>query len=240
MIVNPTLIYQNSKKIFSQNVSTLSMFFKSCLLLLVVGLVLNNVLDFSQNLIINSKIDTLKHLSEVSGKQYFEDYDALNQEIVNSKTIFTKTAESFSFYTDDDNRVPIINTLTVAIIPLVLFLVLLFHFISDVAIKGDDQLERLLNIMLLLACAFGLFHVMLSLSFVIPTFPEGYLWGNYALNLFISLVLYLIICGIITSLSEKMVGTTLPQTDESAMAEEADEQQNQEAEGVAGVQPEVE
>ena len=239
MIVNPTLLYQNSKKIFSQNVSTLSMPIKWGLLFLVALFVIDNVLGFSQGLIVNGKIDTIKHLYEGTGKQYIEDYDALNQEIVNSKSFFAITAESFSFFTNNDNRIPIINSLTVAIIPIVLFVILLFHFIEGLVIKRDGQLERLINILLLLVCVFGLFHVMLSLSIIIPTFPRGYLWGNYVINIFMSLILYLIICGIITNLSDKIMGNISPQADEHVVVEETNEQQGQEVGGVASVQPDV-
>ena len=204
MIINPVLIYQNSKKIFSQNVSTLSMTIKLFLLLLVAVFFIDNILGISQNMIVNSKIDTLKHLSEISNKQYVEDCNALSQEVVNSKTIFAKTVDSFSFYMDEDNRVPVINTLTVAIIPIVLFIILLFHIVLGIAIKRVEQLERLLNMILLLAFAFGLFHFMLSISYMIPTFPEGFLWGNYVVNLFLSLVLFLLICEVITCLYEKL------------------------------------
>ena len=111
MIVKPQLLYQNSKKIFSQNVTSLSLTLKIFLLLLVVVFMIDNIFGISQNLIINSKIDTLKHLSEVSNMQYIEKCNVLSQEIINSKTIFTKTVDSFSFYMDDDNRVPVVNTL---------------------------------------------------------------------------------------------------------------------------------
>lgn len=239
MIVSPILLYQNSKKIFSQNVSTLSVSIKIFLLFLIAIFLIDNVFEFSQNIIINSKIDTLKHLSEVSKKQYVEDYDALNQEIVNSRNVFAKTVDSFSFYTNNDNRVPVINTLTVAIIPLVLIVILLFHIVEDIVIKANDQLERLLNMVLLLACAFSLIHVMLTISYVIPTFPEGFVWGNYVLNLFFSLLLFLLICGVITNLSEKIIDDTAPQVDTPAAGNVVEEQENQEAAEAADVQPDA-
>lgn len=226
MIVKPQLLYQNSKKIFSQNVTSLSLTLKIFLLLLVVVFMIDNIFGISQNLIINSKIDTLKHLSEVSNMQYIEKCNVLSQEIINSKTIFTKTVDSFSFYMDDDNRVPVVNTLSVAIIPIVLFVILFFHIVEGIAIKRVEQLERLLNMILLLACTFGLFHVMVSISHIIPTFPEGYIWGNYVVNLFLSLVLFLLICGLVTHLYEKLEGSHASQVDTPELAAE---QQNQQA-----------
>lgn len=225
MIVSPQLLYQNSKKIFSQNVTSLSMTLKVFLLLLFAVFVIDNLFGISQNLIINTKIDTLKHLSELSNKQYTEKCNALSQEIINGKTIFTKTVDSFSFYMDDDNRVPVVNTLSIAILPIVLFVILLFHIVEGIAIKRDEQLERLLNMILLLACTFVLFHVMVSISHIIPTFPEGYIWGNYVVNLFLSLVLFLLICGVVTNLYEKLEGSHATQVDTPEMAVEQQDQQ---------------
>lgn len=208
MIINPLTLYQNSKKLFSQNVHSLTMWIKVGLLIMFVLYAVDSLLGVSHTLIVNSRIDNLNHLyksSSVSKDAAFsESFAIIKDDIMKYKNVFGNTKEDFSIYNGVGRRIPLVNTLTSSIIPIVLFLILVYHFIIDVFVKRDNQIERLINILLLLVCVFFLFRIMVGLSYIIPTFPEGYVWGNYWLNLMLTIILYLILCGILNSLFEKL------------------------------------
>lgn len=209
MIFNPLDLYKTSKTLFSQNVKTLSMPIKIGVLIVFVLLALNSVLGVTHTMMLNSRIDSLQHLhpaaERVNDSTYKAEVAKMQNDIVSYKNVFEKTVDVFSVSENECRREPLINTLTAGIIPIILLLVLAFHFIEGVIVKREDQIERLCNIILLMSCTFLLFKVMIAFSYAIPTFPEDFVWGNYWLNILLSVVLYLLICGVITSLSERIV-----------------------------------
>ncbi len=206
MIVNPLSLYKIGKSLFSQNVKTLGMAIKVCIVVILSLYTLDNLYGWSNTLLVNTRIDSLNHLYSSSSfpkdKSYADAFARLYGDIMNYKTIFEKTADDFrAFDKGGDNRIHLINTLTCAIIPIVIFIILIYHLILEVAVKRDDQLERVVDILILLACVVTLYRIMIALSYVIPTFPKEYVWGNYGLNLFCTLLLYLMMCIIMTRLS---------------------------------------
>jgi hypothetical protein len=215
MIVNPLALYKKSKTLFSQNAKTLTMPIKTGMLIVFALLALNSVFEWTHTLMLNSRIDSLQHLYPAAERVNYTTYKAevakIQNEIVSYKNVFEKSVGEFSVSDNESNREPLINTLTVCIIPIVLLLVLAFHLIESVIVKREDQIERMVDIILLMSCTFLLFRVMIAFSYAIPTFPDGFVWGNYWLNILLSVVLYLLICGVVTSLSERIV--EIPQAD---------------------------
>lgn len=206
MIVNPLSLYTIGKRLFSQNVKTLGMNIKVCIVVILSLYMLDNIYAWSNTMFVNTRIDSLNHLYSSSSlpkdKSYADALASLYDDIMNYKNMLEKTADDFCAYEEgDDNRIQLINTLTCAFIPIVIFFILIYHLLFEVAVRREDQLERVVNILILLVCVFALFRIMIALSYVIPTFPKGFVWGNYGLNLFFTLILYLVICGIITRLS---------------------------------------
>lgn len=206
MIVNPLSLYKIGKNLFSQNVKTLGMAIKVCIVVILSLYTLDNLYGWSNLLLVNTRIDSLNHLYSSSSlpkdKSYVDAFASLYDDILNYKNIFEKTADDFCVYEErDDNRIQLINTLTCAIIPIVILIILIYHLILEVAVKREGQLERVVDILILLACVVVLYRIMIALSYVIPTFPKEYVWGNYGLNLFCTLLLYLVMCSLITRLS---------------------------------------
>ena len=218
MIFNPLDLYKTSKTLFSQNVKTLTMPIKICVLIVFALLSLNSFLELTHTMMLNSRIDSLQHLypeaERVNNATYKAEVAKMQNDIVSYKNVFEKSVAEFSVSEDESHRESLINTLTAGIIPIILLLVLTFHLIEGVIVKREDQIERLCNIILLMSCTFLLFRVMIAFSYAIPTFPEGFVWGNYWLNILLSVVLYLLICGVITSLSERIVEIP-PQADQN-------------------------
>ena len=217
MIVNPLVLYEKSKTLLSQNVKTLSMSIKIGVLIVFALFIINSVFELTHTLMLNSRIDSLQHLypavERVNDVTYNAEVAKIQNEIVSYKNVFEKSIDEFSVSENESHRVPLINTFTVGIIPIVLLLVLAFHLIESVIVKREDQIERVVDIILLMSCSFLLFRVMIAFSYAIPTFPEGFVWGNYWQNILLSMVLYLLICGVMTSLSGRIVEMP-PQADQ--------------------------
>ena len=209
MIVNPLVLYEKSKTLFSQNAKTLTMPIKTSVLIVFALLALNSVFECTHTMMLNSRIDSLQHLYPVAERVNDATYKAeetkIQNEIVSYKNVFEQSVDDFAVSENKYHREPLINTLTVGVIPIALLLVLAFHFIESVIVKREDQMERVVDIILLMSFTFLLFRVMIALSYAIPTFPDGFVWGNYWLNILLSVVLYLLICGVMTSLSERIV-----------------------------------
>lgn len=206
MIVNPLSLYKIGKMLFSQNVKTLGMTIKVFIVVILSLYTLDNLYGWSNTLLVNTRIDLLNHLYSSSSlpkdKSYADAFASLYDDIMNYKNMLEKTADDFCAYDEgDDNRIQLINTLTCAIIPIVIFFNLIYHLIVEIAVKRDGQLERVVDILILLACVVVLYRIMIALSYVIPTFPKEYVWGNYGFNLFCTLLLYLVMCNIMTRLS---------------------------------------
>ncbi len=209
MIFNPLKLYRFSKKLFSQNVQSLNMTIKTLVIFFFVLFVCNSVLEFSHHLVINSRIDTIQHLLSVSNSikdlTYKNQINLLKDEIVNYKDIIETTIGAFAITDVTNMRTPLLNTLSIAVIPVILILILFLHLIEEIIVKRENQIERVVNIIILMICAFGIFHAMIVFSNTIPTFPEGYIWKNYLINILLTLLLYLVLCGIITQLSKSIV-----------------------------------
>lgn len=209
MIFNPLDLYKTSKTLFSQNVKTLTMPIKICVLIVFALLSLNSFLELTHTMMLNSRIDSLQHLypeaERVNNATYKAEVAKMQNEIVSYKNVFEKSVDDFTMTENECHRESLINTLTAGIIPIMLLLVLAFHLIEGVIVKREDQIERLVDIILLMSCTFLLFRVMIALSYAIPTLPEGYVWGNYWLNILLTVILYLLICGVMTSLSARIV-----------------------------------
>ena len=209
MIFNPLDLYKKSKTLLSQNVNTLTMRIKVGVLIVFALFALNSMFELTHTLMLNSRIDSLQHLYPEAERANEATYKAevakIRNEIVSYKNVFEKTVDDFSMTGNDCHREPLINTLSVGIIPLVILLVLAFHFIESIIVKLEDQTERVVDIILLMSCTFVLFRVMNALSYAIPTFPEGFVWGNYWLNILLTVALYLLLCGVTTSLSARIV-----------------------------------
>lgn len=205
MIVNPLSLYKIGKILFSQNVKTLAMAIKVFIVVILSLYTLDNLYGWSNTLLVNTRIDSLNHLYSSSSlpkdKSYADAFASIYDDIMNYKNMLEKTADDFCAYDEGDNRIQLINTLTCAIIPIVIFFILIYHLILEIAVKRDGQLERIVDILILLACVVVLYRIMIALSYVIPTFPKEYVWGNYGLNLFCTLLSYLVMCSIMTRLS---------------------------------------
>ena len=194
--------------LFSQNVKTLGMAIKVFIVGILSLYTLDNLYGWSNTLLVNTRIDSLNHLYSSSSlslpkdKSYADAFASLYDDIMNYKNMLEKTADDFCAYEEgDDNRIQLVNTLTCAIIPIVIFFILIYHLILEIAVKRDGQLERVVDILLLLSCVVALYRIMIALSYVIPTFPKEYVWANYGLNFFCTLLLYLVMCSIMTRLS---------------------------------------
>lgn len=224
MIFNPLDLYKTSKTLFSQNVKTLTMPIKICVLIVFALLALNSYLELTHTMMLNSRIDSLQHLypevERVNNATYKAEVAKMQNEIVSYKNVFEKSVADFAMTEDECHREPLINTLTAGIIPIMLILVLAFHLIEGVIVKREDQIERLVDIILLMSCTFLLFRVMIALSYAIPTLPEGYVWGNYWFNILLTVILYLLICGVMTSLSERIVEMPQQADQDADVAEE--------------------
>lgn len=198
-------------------------------LALFVLIALNSAFEFSHTLLLNTRTDALNHLYESSNipkdVAYSNAIGQLRDEIVCYRNMFETTADAFTVKDDIEHRTPLLNTLSSAIVPIIVFIVLLFHLMKEMIIKRDDQIERLVNILSLMIFVFLLFYGLIAFSYAIPTFPEGFVWGNYCVNILITLVLYLLICGIVTSLSDWIIAAPVDLQADVPAVEELDNTQ---------------
>lgn len=208
LIISPKDLYKSSKEIYRRNVYTLGMKTKMAIILIILALLANSYFGVSNTLIVNSRVDTITQMKEsASLKDKIRIENDIKEQlsaVANYKDIFVKTKESFHATDEDALRSPLANTLTVAFIPIVLFILGVYFLILKIVIKREGQWEHIVNLLLLCATAFGLFWLMIGVSDILPTFPEGFVWANYGFNVFFSLLLYLLLAFFITSISERL------------------------------------
>ena len=182
------------KRLYFAHASTLSVTIKSVLLGLVFLFVVDDFNGCSHLLMINSKLDTVERLYET---QQDVDVNLLTykKELVNDMVNYTPTIVSLSnFLTAEGNtegRIYLIDTLTSALLPLILMLLALWQFVRALFRKTVDQIERLLNLALIIILLMSIVLLMASISSKTPTIAECPI--NYLIYGIVNIVIYVLL-----------------------------------------------
>ena len=181
------------KRLYFAHASTLSVTIKAVLLGLVFLSVVDDFNGCSHLLMINSKLDTVERLYET---QHNVDVNLLtykntlvNEMVNNTPTIFL-LGQLFTIEDNSEGRIQLIDTLTSALLPLVLMLLALWQFVRALFRKTEDQIERLLNLALIIIILMSIVWLMASILSKMPTIAECPII-NYSIFGVVNIVLYL-------------------------------------------------
>lgn len=191
----PNTVYLCMKRLYFAHASTLSVTIKTVLLGLVFLFVVDDFNGCSHLLMINSKLDTVERLYET---QHNVDVNLLtykntlvNEMVNNTPTIFL-LGQLFTIEDNSEGRIQLIDTLTSALLPLVLMLLALWQFVRALFRKTIDQIERLLNLTLIVTLLMSFVWLMASISSKIPTIAECPIL-NYLMFGVVNIVLYVLL-----------------------------------------------
>lgn len=189
----PKAVYLCMKRLYFAHASTLSVTIKAVLLGLVFLSVVDDFNGCSHLLMINSKLDTVERLYET---QHNVDVNLLtykntlvNEMVNNTPTIFL-LGQLFTIEDNSEGRIQLIDTLTSALLPLVLMLLALWQFVRALFRKTEDQIERLLNLALIIIILMSIVWLMASILSKMPTIAECPII-NYSIFGVVNIVLYL-------------------------------------------------
>ena len=191
----PNTVYLCMKRLYFAHASTLSVTIKTVLLGLVFLFVVDDFNGCSHLLMINSKLDTVERLYET---QHNVDVNLLtykntlvNEMVNNTPTIFL-LGQLFTIEDNSEGRIQLIDTLTSALLPLVLMFLALWQFVRALFRKTIDQIERLLNLTLIVTLLMSFVWLMASISSKIPTIAECPIL-NYLMFGVVNIVLYVLL-----------------------------------------------
>lgn len=191
----PQVVYLCMKRLYFVHATTLTITIKTVLLSLVLLFVVDDFNGCSHLLMSNSRLDTIERLYETQ-----HDVDikllAYKNELVNDMINYTPTLVSFGkLFTIEDNsegRIQIVDSLTSALLPLILMLLVLWQFVRALFRKTADQIERLLNLALIIIIFLSFAWLIASISTKMPTITELPII-NYALFILVNILVYILV-----------------------------------------------
>ena len=139
----------------------------------------------------------------------------MGKEIIQRKDIIHRTKEMLVGEKDGNGRLSFWNTVTAGILPIVFMIVCLYYLLNTIVTKRRNQIEHVVNLLILTIISLALFCLMVGLSSMVPQLSnETETWNN-VVNIAMNIILYFIICALVTVLSKVTVSP--PSTEESTV-----------------------
>jgi len=180
------------KRLYFAHASTLSVMIKAVLLGLVFLFVVDDFNGCSHLLMINSKLDIVERLYETQHDvdvNFLTYKKALVNDMVNYSPTIISLGKLFTAKGNTEGRIQMIDTLTSGLLPLILMLLALWQFVRALFRKTVDQIERLLNLALIVILLMSIVWLMASISSKMPTIAECPII-NYSIFGVVNIVLY--------------------------------------------------
>ena len=183
--LNPTTLTKRLKIAYRPYATRLSLKFKLVILLILVLAFTDGVLGISNMVITNSKIDTAEKIIEAKPElptTYMLDYKRnLANEYIHHKTIVDRMQDVFVVSKNTDGSIPQLMTITSALFPIVMILILLYHLIEELIVAKPPIYHHVVNLTLSVVAFAILAIVMRCLIASIPMLGGSWYW-NYSLN----------------------------------------------------------
>lgn len=188
-------VYLCMKRLYFAHASTLTVTIKAVLLSLILLFVVDDFCGCSHLLMVNSKLDIVERLY---GTQHNVDVNCLNYtneliiDMVNYKPNIVSFGQFLTTEKNSEERIQMIDTLTSALLPLFLMLLALWQLVRALFRKTVDQMERLINLALIVILLVSIVWLIASISCKLPTIAECPII-NYLIYVIVNIVLYLLL-----------------------------------------------
>lgn len=217
MIILPQTLFSTLERLYRENARTLTLKVKSLVLVLVALSFLDNIFGLSQTLYVNTQMDNIERAEKLlpsdAQKPLVAQKELLSKEIIQRKDIIQSTKEMLIGEKDGNGRMSFWNTVTAGILPVVFMLICLYYLLNTIVIKRKNQIEHVVNLLIMTIISLALFYIMVGLSSLVPQLSNETDTWNIVVNIAMSIILYLVICAIVTALSKETV--SLPPAEES-------------------------
>ena len=183
--LNPTTLTKRLKIAYRPYATRLPLKFKLVILLILVLVFTDGVLGISNIVITNSKIDTAEKMIKAKPElptTYMLDYKRnLANEYIHHKTVIDRMQDVFEVSKNTDGSMPLMMTVTSALFPIVMILILLYQLIVEFVVAKPPIYHHVVNLILSIAAFAIIAVVMRWLLTSIPMFDVNWCW-NYILN----------------------------------------------------------
>lgn len=183
--LNPTTLTKRLKIVYRPYATRLPLKFKLVILSILVLAFTDGVLGISNMLITNSKIDTAEKMIAAKPElptTYMLDYKRnLANEYIHHKTIVDRMQDIFVMDKNTDESIPLLMTITTALFPIVMILILLYHLIEELIVAKPPIYHHVVNLSLSIAIFAIIAIVMRCMIASIPMLGGSWYW-NYSLN----------------------------------------------------------
>lgn len=192
--LNPTTLTKRLKIAYRPYATRLPLKFKLVILLILALAFTDGVLGISYMLITNSKIDTAEKMIEAKPKlptTYLLDYKRnLANEYIHHKTVVDRMQDVVVVNKNIDGSIPLLMTITSALFPIVMILIILYHLIEEFVVAKPPIYHHVVNLILSIA-AFVIIAIVMRLMLTsIPMLFGNWYW-NYSLNALLNILCFI-------------------------------------------------
>lgn len=194
--LNLTTLTKRLKIAYRPYITRLPLKFKLVIQLALVLAFIDGVLGISNMLITNSKIDIAEKTIEAKPElpmTYMLDYKRnLANEYIHHKTIVDRMQDVLVASKNTDGSIPLLMTITSALFPIVMILILLYHLIEEFIVAKPPVYHHVVNLTLSIA-AFAILAIVMRFCLTsIPVLFGNWYW-NYSLNALLNISCFIVL-----------------------------------------------
>lgn len=191
--LNPFTLITRLKRVYSVYALSLPLKLKVSILAIMAILMLDNIFSISYTVITNSRMDTIEHMIESKPQMhviYMIDYKRqLAHEYINHHSLLSDVKKCLSTDEDSKRRVPLFNTLSSALLLIVLSVIVTFSFVR-LLIQGSTNLyHHLTNLCLAFFILIAMAWILQWCARQVPQISHCWIY-NYVLYIIVNIAIY--------------------------------------------------